>query len=72
MSHCLLQRMLLILGTDELPVLSQVEDLTKGVVYEVNLFRQMHDISWEQFEEWLMKLFCKYKYNFGKHQECNV
>lgn len=49
-----------LLGTDELPVLSQAEDLTKGVVYELNLFRQKHDISWEQFEEWIKKLFHKH------------
>ena len=53
-----------LLGADELPVLSQVEDLTKGVVYELNLFRQKHDISWKQFEEWLMKLVCKHTVEF--------
>ena len=53
-----------LLGADELPVLSQVEDLTKGVVYEINLFRQKHDISWKQFEEWLMKLVCKHTVEF--------
>jgi len=53
-----------LLGTDELPVLSQAEDLTKGVVYELNLFRQKHDISWEQFEEWIKKLFHKHNIKF--------
>ena len=52
-----------LLGADELPVLSQV-DLTKGVVYELNLFRQMRDIPWKQFEEWLMKLVCKHTVKF--------
>ena len=53
-----------LLGADELPVLSQVEDLTKGVVYKLNLFRQMHDIPWKQFEGWLMKLVCKHTVKF--------
>ena len=30
----------------------------------MNLFQQMHEILWKQFEEWLMKLVCKHTVKF--------